>query len=294
MGLVKEDFILLLILCIVSSSFSQNKYEYVGGIKLNDSLVIPYRITFNENKGKVKGFSVTDLGSEHETRSNIFGEYNEKNKTLSFREVGIIYTKSPVSQNDFCFLNTTIKNFVFGKTKKAKANFVGLFSDYTQCINGEILLNSVEKTEKRIQKVVTKINRSKKIADSVKQRLVGLDIMSNFKMNVLKKNGTLSVFTDVKAIQLTIFDGGKLDGDRVSIIQDGTFLLNEYEATKTKKVLVIAIENKKTTLQIKAHNEGTIAPNTVIVEIDDGKNNIKALSNLKEGEITTMHIYKNK
>jgi hypothetical protein len=294
MGLVKKDFILLLILCVVSSSFSQNKYEYVGGIKLNDSLVIPYRITFNENKGEVKGFSVTDLGSEHETRSNIFGEYNEKNKTLSFREVGIVYTKSPVSQNDFCFLNTTIKNFVFGKTKKAKANFVGLFSDYTQCINGEILLNSVEKTEKRIQKVVTKINRSKKIADSVKQRLVGLDIMSNFKMNVLKKNGTLSVFTDAKAIQLTIFDGGKLDGDRVSIIQDETFLLNEYEATKTKKVLVIAIENKKTTLQIKAHNEGTIAPNTVIVEIDDGKNNIKALSNLKEGEITTMHIYKNK
>jgi hypothetical protein len=284
----------LLILCVVSSSFSQNKYEYFGGIKLNDSLVIPYRITFNENKGEVKGFSVTDLGSEHETRSNIFGEYNEKNKTLSFREVGIVYTKSPVSQNDFCFLNTTIKNFVFGKTKKAKANFVGLFSDYTQCINGEILLNSVEKTEKRIQKVVTKINRSKKIADSVKQRLVGLDIMSNFKMNVLKKNGTLSVFTDAKAIQLTIFDGGKLDGDRVSIIQDETFLLNEYEATKTKKVLVIAIENKKTTLQIKAHNEGTIAPNTVIVEIDDGKNNIKALSNLKEGEITTMHIYKNK
>jgi hypothetical protein len=294
MGLVKKDFILLLILCVVSSSFSQNKYEYVGGIKLNDSLVIPYRITFNENKGEVKGFSVTDLGSEHETRSNIFGEYNEKNKTLSFREVGIVYTKSPVSQNDFCFLNTTIKNFVFGKTKKAKANFVGLFSDYTQCINGEILLNSVEKTEKRIQKVVTKINRSKKIADSVKQRLVGLDIMSNFKMNVLKKNGTLSVFTDAKAIQLTIFDGGKLDGDRVSIIQDGTFLLSEYEATKTKKVLVIAIENKKTILQIKAHNEGTIAPNTVIVEIDDGKNNIKALSNLKEGEITTMHIYKNK
>ncbi len=294
MGLVKKDFILLLILCVVSSSFSQNKYEYVGGIKLNDSLVIPYRITFNENKGEVKGFSVTDLGSEHETRSNIFGEYNEKNKTLSFREVGIVYTKSPVSQNDFCFLNTTIKNFVFGKTKKAKANFVGLFSDYMQCINGEILLNSVEKTEKRIQKVVTKINRSKKIADSVKQRLVGLDIMSNFKMNVLKKNGTLSIFTDAKAIQLTIFDGGKLDGDRVSIIQDGTFLLNEYEATKTKKVLVIAIENKKTTLQIKAHNEGTIAPNTVIVEIDDGKNNIKALSNLKEGEITTMHIYKNK
>ena len=294
MGLVKKDFMLLLILCVVSSSFSQNKYEYVGGIKLNDSLVIPYRITFNENKGKVKGFSVTDLGSEHETRSNIFGEYNEKNKTLSFREVGIVYTKSPVSQNDFCFLNTTIKNFVFGKTKRAKANFVGLFSDYTQCINGEILLNSVEKTEKRIQKVVTKINRSKKIADSVKQRLVGLDIMSNFKMNVLKKNGTLSVFTDAKAIQLTIFDGGKLDGDRVSIIQDGTFLLIEYEATKTKKVLVIAIENKKTILQIKAHNEGTIAPNTVIVEIDDGKNNIKALSNLKEGEITTMHIYKNK
>ena len=39
---------------------------------------------------------------------------------------------------------------------------------------------------------------------------------------------------------------------------------------------------------IKAENEGRIAPNTVVVEIEDASNTIKALSNLKVGEKTQI------
>ena len=84
-------------------SFSQNKHEYVGGVKLSDTILISYKIKFTESDGEVKGYSITDIGGEHETKSNIFGEYDVDNKVLSFRETGIVYTKSTVSQNDFCF-----------------------------------------------------------------------------------------------------------------------------------------------------------------------------------------------
>lgn len=271
---------------------SQNKYDYVGGLKLNDSIIISYKINFIEDAGVVKGYSVTDLGGEHETRSNIFGEYDAENKILNFREIGIVYTKSPVSQNDFCFLNSTLKNFVFGKTKKIKADFIGLFSDNTKCINGEIMLNTLEKAEARMLKVVNKINKSNKIADSLKQKLNNVNLMDTFKMNMLKKDETLSVFAKSKEINIIIFDGGKLDGDKITITVNDKIELNNYEASKLKKYVTIDLINEKTSVVIKANNEGNISPNTVIVQIDDGTNLIKALSNLKKGETTQIDIYK--
>lgn len=271
---------------------SQNEFDYVGGVKLNDSLIISYKVNFIENKGEVKGYSITDIGGEHETRSNIFGEYDRDEKILNFREIGIVYTKSPISQNDFCFLNTTLKNFVFGKTKRVKANFIGLFSDNTQCINGELILTTQEKAEQRVQKVVNKINKSKKIADSIKQKLNEVNLMNVLKMNVLKKNQTLSVFSKSNTIKLIIFDGGKLDGDKIDILVDGKRILHDFKANKLEKVITIELIDKKTSVVIKANNEGKIAPNTVIVKLNDGVHEIKALSNLKTGETTQIDILK--
>ena len=275
-----------------SISFSQNEYEYVGGVKLSDSIIISYKIKFKETRGEVKGYSITDIGGEHETRSNVFGEYDVDNKILSFRETGIVYTKSPISQIDFCFLNTTIENFVFGKTKKVKADFIGLFSDNTECINGEILLNTLEKAEERAKKIVDKINKSKRVPDSLKQKLNEVNLMDNFKMNILKKDQTLSVFTNSNTIKINIYDGGKEDGDKITILVNNKIVLNTYEANKLKKFIDINIENRKTSIVIKANNEGDISPNTVVVEIDDGMNLIKALSNLKKNETTQIDFLK--
>lgn len=286
--------ILLYFVVLISSNFcfSQIKHEYVGGIKLNDSTAVSYKVVFVENKGSVTGFSVTDLRGEHETRSNIFGEYSEVEKELNFRETGIIYTKSPVSQDDFCFLNVTAKNFVFGKTKSIKTKFVGLFSDNTKCIDGEIILNSIEKIEKRINKVADKINKSKKVPDSIKQKLKMIKIMDSLQMNILKKNETLSYFTKSNKLRFIIYDGGKDDGDKINIIVNGKTLLKSYEADSSEKHLDIELVNYKTSVVIEAVNEGTIMPNTVVVKIDDGNNIIKALSNLKILERTQIDILK--
>ncbi|MFI1743163.1 hypothetical protein [Thalassobellus sediminis] len=273
---------------------SQEKYEFVGGVKLNDSTVVSYKIFFKEQADRVSGYSVTDLRGEHETKSNIIGEYDVKKKELSFRETGIVYTKSPISQDDFCFLNVTVKNFVFGKTKNVKTNFIGLFSDNTKCINGEIMLNAIEKVEKRLEKVVKKISNSKKIPDSIKQKVNLIKMMDSLNMNILRKNQTLSVFSKANKINLIIYDGGKEDGDKITISANGKVLVNEYEADINKKTISIDLIDEKTSVVIKANNEGSIAPNTIVVEIDDNNNYIKALSNLKKGESTQIDILKSR
>lgn len=290
----KKYLLFFLIFITVDICFSQSQNEFFGAVILNDSISITYKINILEKNGNVKGYSVTDLGGEHETRSNIFGEYDKVNKELSFRETGIVYTKSLVSQDDFCFMNVTIKNFTFDRTKNITTNFFGLFSDNTECIHGKLILRSIEKVEARLNKVSKKINKSKKIADSIKSKINPLKMMDSLNMNILRKNQTLSVFSKSKKIKLTVYDGGKEDGDKISISSNGKLLINNFEVKNNKNVFFINLIEDKTSILIKANNEGNISPNTVVVEFDDGKNDIKALSNLKIGETTQIDIIKAK
>jgi ribosomal protein L25 (general stress protein Ctc) len=290
--MVKKNILFLLTTILFQYSFSQNNYEYFGAIILNDSTTITYKISMVNNRGEVKGYSVTDLGGEHETRSNIFGEYDDNIKELSFRETGIVYTKSPVSQQDFCFINTTIKGFTFKKTKNIKTKFVGLFSDNTQCIDGELLMSSVEKVEKRIEKVTKQLNKTSKIPDSIKQKINPIKMMDSLNMNILRKGQVLSMFSEANQIKINIYDGGKLDGDKITILVNGKPYLTNYEAHSDKKILTLNLNEDKTSVVIKALNEGTIQPNTIVVELYDNKNSIRALSNLKVGETTQIDILK--
>ncbi|AJR04964.1 hypothetical protein [Siansivirga zeaxanthinifaciens] len=284
----------LLFFSIILKSAAQNEFNYFGAVVLSDSLSITYKLSFTENNGKIKGYSVTDLGGDHETQSNIFGEYLKDKNELNFRETGIVYTKSPVSQQDFCFVHATVKNFNLDKSKNIKTNFVGLFSDNTQCIDGKIFLNTQESVEKRIQKVSKKISNSKMVPDSIKAKMSSLKLMDAGKLNVLRKNEVLSVFSKANTITLTVFDGGKEDGDKISVFVNGEVVLNNYEAKNEKRKIKIELKAQKTSVKIKANNEGQIAPNTVIVQIEDGVNTIKATSNLKLNETTQIDFLKNK
>ncbi|WP_240573106.1 hypothetical protein [Aestuariibaculum lutulentum] len=271
---------------------AQEAYEYIGFVRINDTVNIAYKVSLTEQKGEVKGYSLTGMGGEHETRSTIRGEYYEDKKQLNFRETGIVYTKSPVNQNDFCFINTTIENFSFKKDNKIKADFIGLFPDNTKCIDGEIMLSPLEKMEAKFDKVMTKINKSKRVSDSIKEKLSSMKMMDSLNMNILRKDQTLSVFSKSKNVSLIIYDGGKEDGDKITISVNGKTLISNFEATNKSKQINLDLAEGKTSIVINAVNEGSIAPNTVIVELKDGDNTIKAMSNLKKGEKTQIDFLK--
>ncbi|GAA4304391.1 hypothetical protein [Aestuariibaculum suncheonense] len=273
-------------------SNAQQSYEYIGFVRINDTVNISYKIALTEHMGKVKGYSLTGMGGEHETRSIIRGEYYEDKKELNFRETGIVYTKSPITQDDFCFINTTIRDFTFKKSDKIKADFIGLFSDNTKCVNGELMLSPLEKMEAKFDKVIKKINNSKKVSDSIKEKLSSMKMMDSLNMNILRKDQTLSVFSKSKSVSLIIYDGGKEDGDKINIKVNDKSLLTHFEATNTQKVINLDLIDGKTSIVINAVNEGSIAPNTVIVELKDGDNSIKAMSNLKKGEKTQIDFLK--
>ncbi|NJM80858.1 MAG: hypothetical protein HC854_16850 [Flavobacterium sp.] len=110
----------------------------------------------------VSGYSVTDLNGAHETKNVISGTYNKKEKNFSFKEEDIIYTKSTFNKNSFCFVNYSGKVKLVNNSSKIEGDFKGLFKDKTKCIDGTVLLVGTDKIYKLVDKVNSKIQKSKK------------------------------------------------------------------------------------------------------------------------------------
>ncbi|MGB3607395.1 MAG: hypothetical protein WA775_12080 [Psychroserpens sp.] len=270
---------------------AQDLGEYIGAIKLNDSDFITYKVKLKINYDQVEGYSLTDFGGDHETKSKLRGEYNPLTRELSFNEYDIIYTKSDVIQNDFCFVFFEPTFFKPGKTKYFKGNFKGLFSDGQECISGELFLNATENIERRVEKMTAKINNSNRVPDSIKQKANDLKLMQKLDMNILKSSQITTILTTSKSITLIIYDGGQEDGDIISIKVNGDMLLRQFKITKTIKEIEVPITSNETLIEIIADGVGSISTNTTVIELQDGVNQIKAMTILEKNQSTKIRVF---
>ncbi|MDP5061596.1 MAG: hypothetical protein NWP64_06720, partial [Maribacter sp.] len=90
-----------------------------------------------------------------------------------------------------------------------------------------------------------------------------------------------------------IWDHGRQDGDIVSIYLNGVQVVKKYYLTYWKKEFKIKLDPKKSNdLFLYAHNLGNSPPNTVSVEISDGKNseNIVLNSDLQSCEAVLISV----
>ncbi|WP_426430235.1 hypothetical protein ACPX19_11945 [Winogradskyella sp. HB-48] len=273
------------------SSKSWAQETFMGFIKIQDSLLIKYKVEFERKNDKIIGYSLTDFGGEHETKSKIEGVFDQQKNLLSFTETELIYTKSNYAEKDFCNIHLAPTKYKWGDTK-LMGSFNGRFSDGTECINGEIAMNSIEKIDKRITKFTKKLKKSRRVPDSIKQKLDNIKLVDTLNLNILRKDEVTSIVTKANTISCTIYDGGQIDQDVITVYKDDKILLYKYEISDTKKVLTIPLDSKKSRITIKSNSIGTVGENTTYIEIFDGFNTIKTVTNLKINEITNIDIIK--
>ena len=74
-----------------SLSIKAQTYEFYGVLKLNGKSeeAISYRLIFDEKNGKIKGYSITDITGNHETKNLVDGYYDTDKKYLRFKEKNI-------------------------------------------------------------------------------------------------------------------------------------------------------------------------------------------------------------
>jgi hypothetical protein len=76
------------------------------------------------------------------------------------------------------------------------------------------------------------------------------------------------------------------------VYKDGKILLYQYEISDSKKVLTIPLDEKRSRITIESNSVGTIGENTTFIEVSDGTNNIRTMTNLKLNEKTEIDIIK--
>jgi hypothetical protein len=274
--------------------YSQDKYEYFGALKLNgkDDAIITYRLLFTENNGIIKGYSVTDLGGENETKNTIIGTYNRKTREITFKEDGVLYTKSAYSQNDFCFVNFSGKVKLVESNMKLEGAFKGLFKDKKPCIDGTVTLIGSQKIYKLLNKINTKIQKSKKVDDAVKKKVNPIAMLDSLKVNNLLKGQNLNVFTKYDKMVLEIWDSQEEDGDIIKLYNNDKLILNNYTILNKKKEILVNLDSGKNVFTIEAIDEGGAKPNTATIRITDADRTFELMSNLKKGEKASITINK--
>jgi hypothetical protein len=290
--IVKTKFILTL-LFLTSVLFSQEKYDYYGTVVLNGDMhtIISYRLVFTVTNGITNGYSVTDLGGPHETKNNIKGTYNSKTKEFIFKEEGVLYTKSPVSDDMFCFINFKGKVKLINQNSKIEGDFKGLFNNKQKCIDGKLILIGSDNLYKKLNKLNDRIQKTNRISTEVKAKANPVALLDSLKVNKLIKEQTLTIFAESKKVDLEIWDNGKEDGDIINVFQNDELILRNYTVSTKKKVITVNLA-KKNVFKIVAVNEGTIAPNTAMIRLIDGERTFEVLSDLKKNESASITILK--
>ena len=288
----KLNTILLMIFLFFSSLKAQD-YNFTGLLKLNDSLMISYKVKLNKENGTINGYSLTDYGGDHETKSLIKGRYNKQANTLSFSEYGIVYTKSPVNTKDFCYVNFVGKINKLNTTKIDGA-FRGKFSDGETCINGKLILMNDEKTKVISEKIDKKIKSKKKLKKYANQGVSIKKAMDTINQSQLKSGEKLSFFSNSKEYTFVLDDAGDADGDRVTVSQNDDIILRNQLISKKPVEIELVIREFPTIIKISALNSGEIPPNTINIQLSDQNKILKTLSNLEAGTSSRLIIRKPK
>lgn len=290
---MKNSFLFVVI--FISFFATAQEHEYLGFLKLPDSTFISYKVQFEEKDGFVKGYSFTDMNGDHETKSAIVGRFDDKENKLEFREVSTVYTKSDITELDFCYVYFTGKARKLNGKAAVDGTFKGYYDDLSSCIDGELSLNAAQKIKKRTEKFEKAVAGTNKIADSTKQKMDVNKFMSRFEDNKLKGGEKLNIIWNQEYLKLMIWDAGTVDGDIVNITLNGKDLLSSYSTVKKQKEIVLNLTEKINTIKITALNEGSEAPNTTKIKLSDGKGEtIDLLSSLVVGEEVTLVFYKEK
>lgn len=283
----------LFLICLTFTTLLQaQEYEFFGVIKLNDTSFISYKVLFDRVNDSIQGYSLTDFAGKHETKSNIKGYYNEDENLLSFEEYDIVYTKSPVVQKDFCFVNFEGKVRNLDRVKAFSGDFKGLYADGTSCLDGMIIVNSGQEVKKRVEKIDKVVQRSRKFSDSIKKNIKVAKVLDTLTRNIIAKDENLNIFTRDQKIKLAIYDAGKEDGDVINLYVDDKPVLENYTVLHEIKYLEFDLENVETKIRVEAVSEGTSSPNTVRLEVEDSRNFVRTITNLKEGEHAQMTLVK--
>ena len=276
--------IIILFFTISFQSFSQNTFNYLGSLILSNNTSISFSLNLQEQNGIINGYSITNINTPNETKSEISGLYFKKDKSFQLQETQILQTNSEAPLNTFCYINMNLSFKGKFSTKKLEGTFIGNFLDSSQCASGKIILMEEKKLIKKIEKVKKKIDKqaSKTLTDTNQIQ----------QTKILKDGNDFTINWESDKIKLFIWDANQEDGDKIQLIINGNIILNNFETKNRRKKVKYRLVDGENTIEIKATNLGTSPPNTSRLELVDSKTKYPIITQIELGKSAIIKIIK--
>ena len=277
-------FIIFFLLLFGNLGFSQNSINYLGTLILSNNTPISFQLKLNEHNGNVNGTSITNIGTENETKSEITGLYFKSDKSFQLQETQILYTKSEAPLNTFCYINMNLSfKGMFG-SKRLEGTFTGNFLDSTECASGKIILMEEKKLKKKIEKV------KKKIEKKYPEKYNDTALVQETK--ILKNGDDFIVNWKSKKVILFIWDANKEDGDKIELKINNNIILYNFETQNKRKKIKYRLQEGENIIEIKAINLGMSPPNTSHIELMDSKIKYHIITQLELGKSAIIKVIK--
>jgi hypothetical protein len=276
----------LTLICILLSTFTycQNTFSYLGTLVLSDNTPISFSLELQEDNGIVNGYSITNINTPDETKSEISGLYFKKDKSFQLQETQILQTKSEAALNTFCYINMNLSlKGKFG-SKRVQGTFKGNFLDNTECARGKVILMERTKLEKKIEKI------KKKVEKKYNEKYQDISLVK--RTEILKDGDDFTINWESNKLSLFIWDANMEDGDKIELTINGNIILDDFETTNKRKKIKYKLAKGENIIEIKATNLGTSPPNTSRIELVDSKTKYPIITQLELGKIAVIKIIK--
>jgi len=278
-------YILLIIIAFISTSiYSQNTFSYLGTLILTNNKPISFSLELQEDNGIINGYSLTNMNTPDETKSEISGLYFKKDKSFQLQETQILQTKSEAALNTFCYISMNVSfKGKFG-TKRLEGTFTGNFLDSIECAKGKIILIERTKLEKKFEKIKKKVEK--------KYNEKNQDTSLVKRTQILKDGDNFTINWEGNKLRLLIWDANMEDGDKIQLTINGNIILDNFKTTNKRKKIKYKLLDGENTIEIKATNLGTSPPNTSRIELVDNKTKYPIITQLELGKTAVIKIIK--
>jgi hypothetical protein len=266
----------------------KKSYEFLGTIILQDQTMHSYKLVFTSDSGKIKGYSIEDIGGNFETKARISGTYQPATGSIQFKEQDILYTHYKNDKKNICMA------IVSGKLKKNRqgtsieAKFNGEFlGTKKSCGSGRMILMSSQDVYAKLADVSKKISTIQTSDSALKSLQEAIRPVKDVKdITEITANDVYTVNWNSNKIRIHFWDDGFEDNDQITIKLNDSIVRSNCTITKNKQELILPFNSKgECTLQVTANNEGNYSPNTVKMVLLDGDKNYLLLTRLKKGEL---------
>ena len=276
-------FFIFLTLCY-SFTFSQDTFSYLGTLLLSNNTPISFSMELQEEDGIVNGYSLTNINTPDETKSEISGLYFKRNKSFQLQETQILSTSSEAPLNTFCYINMNLSFTGKFGSRRLEGTFTGNFLDSSECAKGKIILMEKKKLEKKIAKVKKKIE--KKIEKGE------LDKTQVLQTQILKDGDDFTINWKSNKLKLFIWDANKEDDDKIQLTINGNIILYDFETRIKRKKIKYRLQDGKNIIEIKATNLGNSPPNTSRIELVDSKIKYPIITQMELGKTAIIKVIK--